>query len=195
MRAFVITVVTTLLLIGCSPGHLTTRRTTNLCMTNMMAIWWELKYWNFDGDSYPPSFDSLSKTSNPALFICPSSGHAPGSMTNVNQWTDYIYLSGAQMDSSMLLDVATLICPPENHGGQYGHVVWGGGGVVRLPPDQIRALIKEPWSKPTSGRASIRIYGPGGTVIPFAEHMRTNTTLHVPERFRTNYTQWQRESR
>jgi len=89
----------------------------------------------------------------------------------------------------MMLDVAILICPPENHNGEFGHVIFGGGAkMIRLPPEKVRALIKEPWSMPSSARNSITIYGSDGKIIPFAEHMRTNSTLHIPERLRSVYT-------
>jgi hypothetical protein len=155
-------------------------------MTNMMAVWFEMKYWNFNGASFPPSVASLAQTNQPSLFVCPSSGQMPGSMTNVERWTDYIYLSGTHMDDTMLMDVAVLICPPENHGGQFGHVVWGGGWIQRLPADKIRALIKEPWCMPTPGREGVSISGG----IPYTEYIRTNTTLHVPDRFRSTYPEW-----
>ena len=179
-----------LIILGCSSSQSSRNRQANLCMTNMMAIYFEVRYWNFDGDSFPPSLASLADTNAPGYFVCPCSGHAAGSMTNVEDWTDYIYLSGRHMDNTMLLDVATLICPPENHGGQFGHVVWGGGWVERLPAEKIRALIKEPWCMPTQGRASTSISGSGGRAIPFTEYLRTNTTLHVPQRFRSMYPEW-----
>ena len=171
-------------ILGCSPHPLGQGGRANLCMTNMMAIYFEVRYWNFNGASFPPSLASLADTNPPANFVCPSSGHAPGSMTNVENWTDYIYLSGTHMDNSELLDVATIICPPENHGGQFGHVVWGGGWIERLPADKVRALIKEPWCMPGPGRGSF------GGDTPINEYLRTNTTLHVPPRFRSIYPEW-----
>ncbi len=178
MRTFAIALGLSLIL-GCSPHRLSQGRQVNLCMTNMMAICFEVRYWNFNGDSFPPSLGSLAVTNPPSYFVCPCSGHTPGLMTNVEAWTDYIYLSGTHMDSTALLDVATLICPPENHGGQFGHVLWGGGWMERLPADKIRALIKEPWCMPTRARGKIG-----------SEYLRTNTTLHVPERFRNIYPEW-----
>ncbi len=179
-----------LLLVGCSPTTRTSAGRANLCMTNMMAIYWEVRYWNFNGDTFPPSLASLAQTNPPPQFVCPCSGHTPGSMTNVEVWTDYIYLSGTYMDSMLLGDVATLICPPENHGGHFGHVVWGDGVIERLPADKIRALIKAPWCMPRAGRRSISISDGSGGHIPITEYLRTNTTLHVPERFRRLYPGW-----
>jgi hypothetical protein len=189
MRALAIALGLSVIL-GCSPRPISPSQKADLCTTNMMAIYFEVVCWNYNGDSFPPSLASLAQTNPANYFVCPCSGHAPGSVTNVEDWTDYIYLSGTHMDSTMLLDVATLICPPENHDGQFGHVVWGGGWIERLPADKIRALIKEPWCMPTPGRGSISISDGHGGNIPIPEYLRTNTTLHVPERFRKVYPEW-----
>ena len=44
--------------------------------------------------SFPSNFASLahSYAANPRLYICPSSGTEPGSLTNVDEWMDYIYI-------------------------------------------------------------------------------------------------------
>jgi len=155
-------------------------------MTNMMAIYWKLVEWESSDDKFPPSFSVLTNVS-PSLFVCPNSGHLPGAMTNVDQWTDYIYMPSAH--DWIRLDLAVLIDPPENHEGKYGYVLFGGGWVKQLPADKVRALIKEPWCMPTPGRKSITIYDTHGAVIPFAVYARTNVAFHIPERFRTIYQQ------
>jgi hypothetical protein len=99
-------------------------------------------------------------------------------MTNVEEWSDYIFIGGG-MEGGMC-DVALLICPPENHGGKYGHVIWGCGWgrdlPVTLPADRIRALIREPWSR------SIGIRGSG-----FDEFVKPELRVRIPERFRSAY--------
>ena len=181
MRAYAIACACLSVLTGCSSAP----PPTSGCSTNMMAIWWKMREWEGDGDRFPLSLDVLTDAP-PALFVCPSSGHHSGALTNVDAWTDYIYVPGAQ--DWMRLDLAVLICPPENHGGKYGHVVFGGGWVKQLPAAEVRALIKEPWCRPTDGRKNIRIYlGPNGTEIPFADYARTNVTVSVPERFHPSY--------
>ena len=79
-----------------------------------------------------------------------------------------------------MCDVAILICPPENHAGKYGHVIWGCGLgrdlPVTLPADQIRALIREPWCRP------IGIRGSG-----FDELVKPQMRIRIPERLRSIY--------
>jgi hypothetical protein len=153
----------------------------------MMAIWLKLEAWGSEDGrgGFPPSLSVLTDAA-PSLFLCPSSGREPGAVTNVDEWTDYIYVPNAE--DWMRVDLAVLICPPENHGGKYGHVVFGGGQMRRLPAAQAKALIKEPWCMPTPARKSISIRSYEGE-IPFAEYARTNITVHVPDRFRQIYAQ------
>ncbi len=44
--------------------------------------------------AFPPDFASLAEdyAPNPRLYACPSSGTVPGSITNVDEWMDYIYI-------------------------------------------------------------------------------------------------------
>lgn len=79
---------------------------------------------------------------NVTRFVCPGTGTRPGSFSNVDEWTDFIYV-GNNIDSRP--DVPMIISPPENHDGQYGYVVMPIEGIIRLPSIQVRALINEPW--------------------------------------------------
>ncbi len=136
MRAVLLIVIALPLLGGCSSSG-------GRCAANMRELCFQIKRWNFEGDTYPPSIASLGMTNDAKLFVSPGSGHVAGAMTNVEDWTDYIYVSGP--NEPCMFDVALLICPPENHGGRYGHVCFGSGDIARLPADRIRAAVKEPW--------------------------------------------------
>ena len=190
MRASVYILIAAVPLAACSKQDRLARRGADLCQKNMTAIWWALRDWEgAGGDLFPASFDSLNKTSNPAVFVCPSSGHPVGSMSNVDEWTDYIYLSGHGMDGGILADVGVLICPPENHAGQYGNVVWGDGSAKRLSAGQARELIDKPWH---TSRITFANTASGGDFNAtnwsrFDQYMRTNTTIHIPLRFRSAY--------
>ncbi len=139
----------------------------------MTAIWWQMSNWEGDGDHFPPSLSCLTNAKS-SIFICPETGHSPGVLTNVDQWTDYIYVP--ELPDAGRQDVAVLICPPENHGGAYGHVLWGGGWCVRLPPDKTRALIREPWCMPTAARSA-----------GFDQFVKPKIKVQIPEKFRPEY--------
>src|SRR6516164_5517117 len=110
MRILTIIPLCLLLAVGCSSRADHEPAGQDRCTTNMMEVWWELHNWIGDGDRWPPSFASLSDTTNTSIFVCPYTGHKAGSLTNVEEWTDYIYIGGA---SEGMCDVALLIWPPE----------------------------------------------------------------------------------
>jgi hypothetical protein len=141
------------------------------CVKNMRALSILIVLGAGNGDTYPANLGSLV-TTNTTIFVCPNSSHPPGVMTNVDNWTDYVYVSGRE---SGMWDVALLICPPENHRGRYGHVIWGDRSGSRLPADKVRALIREPWCMP-------RTRGVG-----FDEFVRPTIKIHVPSRFHSLY--------
>ncbi len=139
----------------------------------MRAACYQIKCWNFNGDTYPPSLASLAATNDARVFVSPSSGHAAQTMSNVQEWTDYIYVRGP--NEPCMFDVALLICPPENHGGRYGHVCFGSGEVDRLPADRIRALIREPWG----------LRQQAGWF--YEQHFQEKITAQIPETYRVLY--------
>jgi hypothetical protein len=174
MRVAAITLLGLLLFTGCSQSQ--SEKRGDLCLTNFALIREELRPWTLQANSFPSSFNEFH-TTNLTMFVCPGSGHAAGSMTNVADWTDYIYLDRAEhISQAILIDVAILICPPENHGGKYGHVLFGDQSVRRLPADQIRALIKAPWCM---SNQSI-----------YAEHRAPPFGLRVPPYLRSLYGIW-----
>ena len=123
------------------------------CATNLTSMWWLLKDWVGDGDTFPPGLSSLAESAtNLDLFICSGSGRrAPpsASITNVDAWSDYIYVAN-QRDTPPDM-VPLLISPPENHGGHYGYVVWNySSKAAQLPASRIRALVVTPWCMETN---------------------------------------------
>jgi hypothetical protein len=120
-------------------------RNAGLCMRNMVGIWQALDHSLGRGSDYPSSFATFTNwVKNPWIFVCPATKNQPGTMANVDGWTDYIYV--ANLSESYPSKIPLLICPPENHGGAFGHIFWlGGGEVETLSPDRIRLLIQTPW--------------------------------------------------
>jgi len=146
----------------------------SLCTTNLVIIRVQLHDWGWNGAALPRNLGPLSKViTNSDVFVCPASGHQPGSVANIDEWTDYIYF--VQPDDSGPPKVPLLICPPENHNGEFGNVMWRDGNRSRLTPEEIRALIKEPWIMEKSA--------------DFAElqYMKETIQVHIPSRFRSTY--------
>lgn len=63
---------------------------------------------------YPTNLNQLPTSDvSPNVFVCPGSGNKPGSLNNVEDWMDYIYVSG--QGPSTPAGVPIFICPPEHH--------------------------------------------------------------------------------
>jgi hypothetical protein len=70
-------------------GRAVCRDVLHCCIRKAMVMY------SMDHDGqYPKTLADLASeyVSQPKLFICKSSGTIPGSMTNVDEWCDYIYL-------------------------------------------------------------------------------------------------------
>lgn len=63
----------------------------------------------------------------PELFVCPSSGNETGSFETVDEWTDYVYISGLGETSSP--DTVLMYCPAKNHHGDGGNLLFQDGHV------------------------------------------------------------------
>lgn len=145
----------------------------NLCASNMMAVWWLLRQWQGDGIDFPRDLSAVVSTTNSAYFLCPGVAREPGPIAAVNDWTDFIYVGGM---SSTDPQVAILLSPPEDHGGNFGIVVWEGGYVSRVTPQEFEKLLKAPWCMATRAQEE-GIIG----------QLKKEVTVQVPRRFRQQY--------
>jgi len=106
-------------------------------------------------------------------FVCPGTGSIPGSISNVEEWSDYIYIGNSK---NTIPDVPVLISPPENHNGKYGYIVVPGQATMRLPSSEVRAVIKEPWILATNETPDN------------IENVKRDIIVNVPRRLRAYYT-------
>ena len=156
---------------------------------NLKGVMLGLNYTVSDDNHYPEKLSDLVKYKvetqvrikswsivldlNSNYFICPGTGSRAGCISNVDEWTDFIYM-GNYADTKT--DVPIIISPPENHHGHYGYVVMLGQGIMRLPADQVRALIKKPWLLATNETAD------------GIEAIKRDVIVNVPPRLRVYYT-------
>ena len=143
-------------------------REDDLCLTNLAQIYVGMRHWEGDDAIYPPTLTELQGfVPSSQVLVCPATAHRAGSFTNVEQWTDYIYFGNERED---FLHVALLICPPENHRGKFGHVLWQDGERSRLSSNQVRALVSKPWC------------------MAATDQLNAEATVRVPLRFERIYT-------
>ncbi len=108
----------------------------------------------------------------PDYFVCPGTGSIPASMNEINSWTDYIFIGNV---ADYMAAVPFIVSPPENHHGKYGYVATALYGVIRLPPSEVRALIKSPWLISTNETQE------------HIENIKREIIINVPPRLRTYY--------
>jgi hypothetical protein len=126
------------------------------------------------GDSFPKSLAELRPdlATNLSLFVCESTGSRPGTLPEIEEWTDYIYIGNMP---PVIPGAAMLISPPENHSGEAGYVLFAGCTVSRLSPSDVRRLIKDPLCMATNS--------PPNNVA----YVRQLLQIRIPKRLRPYY--------
>jgi len=126
----------------------------DLCMTNRAIIFRQLQVWSFYDPLPPTNLDQLLWVianagtfviSNANTFVCPGYARSPGPWTNIGSWTDYIHFDVGHTFYGRPSEIPVLICPPENHHGQFVNVVWLSVNRDRLIHEETARLIKAPW--------------------------------------------------
>ena len=136
---------------------------------NLVQIWSLLRAAEGNRDRFPKSLSELKLSpEQKMLFICPGTKTQPGSMDASDEWADYIYVGGVWDGSGK---TALIISPPENYQGKYGYVLCAGLWVYRLPPNQIRALVRMPWL--------LDINSPPENI----NYLKEGIIVHVPKKF------------
>jgi hypothetical protein len=117
------------------------------CQKNLREIGLHLKQYN-QGTQYPAQLSEMAtnllKQKDAASFVAPDSGHKPGKLADVDQWTDYIYF-GNLPDTLPDVHIPLVMCPPTNHNGQFGEVLWVDGSVDAIPTSVFNSLLANPF--------------------------------------------------
>jgi len=159
---------------GCGAPRSRVLASRDACVSNILAIHDSIYSYVGSGHRYPHRLSQISESvPNLAIFVCPDTGAIPGTATEVDLWTDYIYL-GNQEDTPDQ-DVPLLICPPENHGGHFGHVLWRGRNVQQVRASEIHELIRDPFARCR------------GVQLRWVAEWRKMIRINVPTRLRPYY--------
>jgi hypothetical protein len=90
----------------------------------------------------PCTLETFARGHVAIIYVCPATGHTPGSLGNVSVWTDYVYVGNLQGHDPAGAVLA--YCPPPNHQGRCAVVVRLGGSVQALSPGEFAALTNTP---------------------------------------------------
>jgi hypothetical protein len=147
---------------------------------NLTQIYYSLLDEVESGDHFTWSFSNLnSQASHLGVFVSPGSGSVPDSLNTVEKWSDFIYVGNLE---DVVPSAAMIISPPENHQGKYGYVMLVGGRLIRLPADQVRAIVSDPCLTATN------------TLQAKIDLLKQRLTLRVPDRLQRYYPIPRRES-
>jgi len=118
------------------------RRTA--CMSNLAQMGKASILYSMDHDEkYPPDLKSLGTIMSFAnTYVCKSSGHKPGDMATVDQWTDYILVGNLRASDSARAVLA--FCKPESHKGKGTNVLYVDGSVQWLSSTAFERLLMTP---------------------------------------------------
>ena len=108
------------------------------CMSNLSQIGKALMLYSKEHDgAFPKTIQALTNfCENPKLYICRSSGHTPGPITNLTDWTDYTYIPNPTTN------MVWAFCPPKNHNGTGGNILFVDGSVCWYDADRFRNVLK-----------------------------------------------------
>jgi hypothetical protein len=75
------------------------------------------------------------------LFICPSSGHKAGQITNISQWADYVV--NLNIDTNSPPDSILAYCKPENHKSKGCNVLYADNSIEWRTKEELEAELKK----------------------------------------------------
>ena len=105
-------------------------RPRSRCMLNLSQIGKaSIMYAMDNNETLPVSFIQITNFApDPKCYVCPRSGHEPGPLHLVDEWSDYILITNVSAGSDV--GYITAYCKPENHTGEGCNVVFVDGSVM-----------------------------------------------------------------
>lgn len=121
---------------------------------------------------FPKEFEAVAQSvPDRSIFLATCDTMRVGSVSNLLEWTDFIYFGGVAEGSGVPL----IISPGENHGGRFAYVVYNDGNLAKVNPDYAARLILQPWV--ASGNFTER------NIKFFKERIN----VQIPDKFKARY--------
>lgn len=112
------------------------------CNNNLKEITlYTMEFQNDHHETRPASFNDLNDTnyisqSRSSVFICPGTHHEAGALTNIQEWTDYAYVSG--LPANAPANCVLAFCLPECHRGEGANVASVDGQISWFPREPYK---------------------------------------------------------
>jgi len=116
------------------------------CANNLKEICLAMRLYAAEHDNqWPRNLQSIAgykgMCKNPAVFVCPRTGHKPAALSQAEQWTDYTFATLANGMRTNDQGVAAY-CLPKNHDGAFGLILFNGGRVSITPAKDFWMAVK-----------------------------------------------------
>ena len=148
ITGFIGTVLTTLAVLGILAGMLLPavatardRARSAACMNNLRQISMASMMYSADEDDrLPNDFKSLEPytADSPEIFVSPSTDNKPGSLSNVDSWTDYVLVPNLR--THLPGDTVFIYTKPECYPRGGGNILFIDGSVHRCDPATYEEL-------------------------------------------------------
>jgi prepilin-type processing-associated H-X9-DG protein len=119
------------------------------CVSNLTIIGKGCTLYAMDHQQmFPPDLQSVVPLvgNDAKVFTCRATGHQPGPLDSLNQWTDYVYVPGCKADDTVAI---VAFENPGNHGGKGGNVLYSDGSVAWMNTEEFNKAIL-PFFKPSA---------------------------------------------
>jgi hypothetical protein len=107
-------------------------------MRNLHTIYTACIRYSMDHDGKYPSNWSVLRHVEPQTFVTPRNRHKAGSLSNVMDWTDYIYV--ANVSPSSPSDAILAISPPQNYDGKGAVILRNNGAMEWIGKRQLNQI-------------------------------------------------------
>lgn len=140
---------------------------------NLFHIWLLLREGMGESDHFQSNLADFSfPQTNANLFVSPETANKPGDIKTIADWTDYIYIGN---NTEQIPLAALVVSPPENYDGKYGIVLCVAGTIIKLPPEEIKAVLNKPWILDRTASTNN------------VEYMKQRIKINVPSKMRNQY--------
>ena len=84
------------------------------------------------------------------FLLCPATGHAAGPREEADHWTDFVVVTNSTVTQGP--HTPFIVCPPQNHGGMGGNILFSDGMVEWYDADEFSNVLNRQSTAPAGTR-------------------------------------------
>ena len=128
--------------------HHSGRARRTKCAGNLSSIGKSMSVYMLDEDKWPTSFSGFAPgyADNMRVFRCPYNEEAPGSVTNIEEWSDYTLVSNPGVGTAVWA-----FCKQGNHNNKGSNILYTDGSVQWFYIEEFEKEVREQNVKQNGG--------------------------------------------